>query len=57
MTRKLTAILKASLWLALGMIFLVTATGCGSPYSPNDSERPWNEPKGFQFKTGDRDDR
>ena len=46
-----------SLLIAVGFMML-TASGCGTPsYSTNDSDRPWNETRGFQFQGASRQDR
>ena len=37
------------LGLIAGGMFLASTTGCGSLDADNVSERPWNEPKGYQF--------
>ena len=57
MNMKLTSLFAATLMLGAGLITLLSATGCGSVYTENVSERPWSEPRGFQFQGNDRRDR
>jgi len=56
MNMKLTSLFAVALMLSAGLITLLSATGCGS-VSENVSERPWSEPRGFQFQGNDRRDR
>jgi len=48
MLKKTISFASACLLIA-GGILLASATGCGSLDAENVSERPWNEPKGYQF--------
>ncbi|MBR66734.1 MAG: hypothetical protein CMO67_01245 [Verrucomicrobiales bacterium] len=48
MLKKMISFTGACLLIA-GGILLSSATGCGSLDAENVSERPWNEPKGYQF--------
>ena len=42
--------LNCKLYIYKYIIILLLATaGCGSFHSENVSERPWNEPRGFQY--------
>jgi|TARA_B110000495_G_scaffold165675_1_gene151546 hypothetical protein len=57
MKKLLSASFALALLLAAGFAMLA-ATGCGTPaYSTNDSDRPWNETRGFQHQGGSRLDR
>jgi hypothetical protein len=57
MKKTLSISLAAGLLLAVGLSMLAT-TGCGTPgYSTNDSDRPWNETRGFQHQGASRLDR
>ena len=57
MKKTLSISLAAGLLLAVGLSMLAT-TGCGTPaYSSNDSDRPWNETRGFQHQGASRLDR
>jgi hypothetical protein len=57
MKKTLSISLAAGLLLAVGLSMLTT-TGCGTPaYSSNDSDRPWNETRGFQHQGASRLDR
>jgi len=42
--------------IGLGFI-LIGTTGCETPDTDNVSERPWNEPRGYQFFGGGTDRR
>ena len=53
---KLTSLFAAALLLGAGLISLLSSTGCGSVHTENISERPWNEPRGFQYRGNDRRD-
>ena len=57
MNTKLTSLFVAALMLFAGLITLLSSTGCGSVHTDNVSERPWSEPRGFQFQGNDRRDR
>ena len=59
MNIKLTSLFTAALMLGAGLITLLSATGCGSVYSENVSERPWAESHGSPSILGAprRDDR
>jgi len=57
MNTKPTSTFIAALMLGAGLITLLSSTGCGSVYTENVSERPWSEPRGFQFQGNDRRDR
>ena len=48
MLKKTISFAGACLLIAGGM-YLTSTTGCGSLDADNVSERPWNEPKGYQF--------
>ena len=48
MLKKMISFTGACLLIA-GGILLSSAPGCGSLDAENVSERPWNEPKGYQF--------
>jgi len=42
-----------ALLIIIGSAFILTgATGCETPDTDNVSERPWNEPRGYQFFGG-----
>ena len=59
MNMKLTSLFGAALMLGAGLFTLLSATGCGSVYTENVSERPWAESHGPPSVLGDprRDDR
>ena len=57
MNMKLPSLFAVALMLGVGLITLLSSTGCGSVYTENVSERPWSEPRGFQFLGNDRRDR
>ena len=47
-----------ALLIIIGSAFiLIGATGCETPDTDNVSERPWNEPRGYQFFGGGNDRR
>ena len=57
MKKTLSTFIAVCLLLAAGLS-LLTTSGCGTPaYSTNDSDRPWNETRGFQHQGGSRLDR
>jgi len=57
MKNSLSTFVITSLLIAVGFMML-TASGCGTPsYSTNDSDRPWNETRGFQYQGTSRLDR
>ncbi|MDE2680798.1 MAG: hypothetical protein OSB29_05465 [Verrucomicrobiota bacterium] len=57
MKKTLSTFVITSLLIAVGFMML-TASGCGTPsYSTNDSDRPWNETRGFQNQGASRLDR
>ncbi|MDE2713065.1 MAG: hypothetical protein ACKJR1_13625 [Limisphaerales bacterium] len=57
MKKTLSTLFTTSLLIAVGFMVL-TATGCGTPLqSTNDSDRPWNETRGFQHQGASRLDR
>lgn len=49
MNQKISAPLAVLVALAALAIF-ASATGCGTPNSDNISDRPWSEPRGFQYQ-------
>ena len=57
MKKTLSTLFTAGFLIAAGLM-LFTATGCGTPLqSTNDSDRPWNEARGFQHQGASRLDR
>ena len=54
MLKKAISIVSAFLLVVVSLL-LTAGTGCGSLDSENVSERPWNEPKGYQFFGGGND--
>lgn len=57
MNKSLSTFVITSLLIAVGFVMLTTS-GCGTPsYSINDSDRPWNETRGFQHQGASRLDR
>jgi len=54
---KLVSLFATSLLVGAGLITLLSSTGCGVVHTDNVSERPWNEPRGFQYQGNDRRDR
>jgi len=53
----LPALFTTTLLVTFGFMVLAS-TGCGtSLQSTNDSDRPWNETRGFQHQGASRDDR
>jgi len=57
MNMKLVSLLATSLLVGAGLISLLSSTGCGVVHTDNVSERPWSEPRGFQYQGNDRRDR
>ena len=57
MNTKLTSLCAVGLLIGAGLISLLSFSGCGSIHTDNISERPWNEPRGFQYRGNDRRDR
>jgi hypothetical protein len=57
MKKSIPAFMFAGLLFVAGLMMLTTA-GCGSTsYTTNDSDRPWNETRGFQHQGSSRLDR
>jgi hypothetical protein len=53
--QKLALLSMTGLLLGGGLFLLLSSAGCGSTHTENVSERPWSEPRGFQYQgTGRR---
>ena len=62
MKNKIYNLLASALLCGAGLLLLTHATGCGSTnsekyseYSENISDRPWSEPRGFQYQNSSAD--
>jgi len=60
MQKNLPAFPFVAMWALFALVGIIgiTTAGCEAPaYSTNDSDRPWNETRGFQYQGGSRLDR